>query len=153
MVYVQDIACPECSLAFGWHVHLHINPVPAEVGRVRRAIRAALSSWSCFPHVVEDTVLLASELVGNAIKHGPQALVTVNLLELADRLLLEVTDASPALPKVHQPLPEDEQGRGMYLVQTVASAWGTRREPTGGKTTWCTITLHPGGGGASQPSR
>lgn len=145
MVYVRDVVCSDCNLTFGWRLHLHLLPRPAEVRGARRAVHASLSSWGCLPPVVDDCVLLTSELVGNAVMHGADAPITVNLLQLGDRLLLEVTDASPAVARVQSAGPEDEQGRGMYLVQAIASAWGTRLDSSGGKTVWCTVTLHPGG--------
>ncbi|AVH60691.1 MULTISPECIES: ATP-binding protein [Streptomyces] len=148
----RSFACSDCNLAFGRHLHLHVYPVSAEVGGVRGAVRAALSSWGCPPQVIDDSVLLTSELVGNAVMHGPSASITVNLMQVGDRLLLEVTDASSARPAVRQSGPGDEQGRGMFLVQAIASAWGSRRESHGGKTTWCTVALD-GGGDPPRPPR
>ncbi|MGW1544261.1 ATP-binding protein [Streptomyces sp. NPDC002309] len=148
----RSLACSDCNLAFGRHLHLHVDPVAAKVGGVRGSVRAALSSWGCPPQVIDDSVLLTSELVGNAVMHGPRTSITVNLLQVGDRLLLEVTDASSARPAVRQSGPEDEQGRGMYLVQAIASAWGSRRESHGGKTTWCTVALD-GGGDPPRPPR
>lgn len=108
---------------------------------MRRAVRTALSTWGCPPCVVDDGVLLASELVGNSVRYGPDARITVNLLQVGDRLLLEVTDASSVRPAVQRADPADEQGRGMFLVQAIASAWGSRRDAHSGKTTWCTLAL------------
>lgn len=144
MMSVRKPACADCDLAFDWHLHLHLPPAPAEVSRVRRAVRTALSSWGCPSRVIDDCALLASELVGNAVKYGTQVLITVNLLQVGDRLLLEVTDGSSARPAVRQADPEDEQGRGMYLVQAIASAWGSRWDSRSGKTTWCTLALDGG---------
>ncbi|MFF9119080.1 ATP-binding protein [Streptomyces massasporeus] len=145
----RSLPCSDCNLAFGRHLHLHIHPVPVEVGRVREAVRKALSAWGCPSPVIDDSALLASELLGNAVMHGPDALITVNLVHVGDRLLLEVTDASPVRPTVRQSGLEEEQGRGMFLVQTIASAWGSRQESPKGKTTWCTLALD----GAVQPPR
>lgn len=150
-VSVRNLACADCDLAFDWHLHLHLPPAPEEVSRVRRGVHTALSSWGCPSHVIDDSVLLASELVGNAVKYGTDALITVNLLQVGDRLLLEVTDASCARPAVRRADPEDEQGRGMYLVQAIAAAWGSRWDSCGGKTTWCTLALD--GSGDTTPPR
>ncbi|MER6113193.1 ATP-binding protein [Streptomyces hirsutus] len=145
----RSLPCSDCNLAFGRHLHLHVYPVPVEVGRVREAVRTALCAWGCPSPVIDDSVLLASELLGNAVMHGPDALITVNLVHVGDRLLLEVTDASPVRPTVRQSGLEEEQGRGMFLVQAIASAWGSRQESLRGKTTWCTLALD----GAVQPPR
>ncbi|MET8956562.1 ATP-binding protein [Streptomyces sp. NPDC004129] len=138
---IRTFSCADCDLAFDWHLHLHVPPAPAEVSRVRRTVRMALFSWGCPSSAIDDSVLLASELVGNAVRYGPDTWITVNLLHVGDRLLLEVTDGSSVRPAVQQTDPADEQGRGMYLVQAIASAWGSRREALGGKTTWCTLAL------------
>jgi hypothetical protein len=56
-------------------------------------------------------------------------------------LRVEVSDASsqepPAAPGL--PGPEQESGRGLYLVDTLATRWGTLpREPLG-KTVWAEV--------------
>ncbi|MFJ1744923.1 hypothetical protein ACIOJD_01585 [Streptomyces sp. NPDC088116] len=43
-------------------------------------------------------------------------------------------DHSPARVVVGHPGPEEEHGRGMSLVATLARAWGRR-----GTCTWCTV--------------
>ena len=139
-VYASGTACSGCEAASGEQLHLHIRALPAEVRKVRRKVRQTLTWWGCSSETVDDMVLLASELAGNAVVHGGDGLITVNLLRLGNRLLLEVTDASPVAPTVRQAGSEDEQGRGMYLVEEIASAWGVRREPGGGKAIWCTLT-------------
>lgn len=141
--------CSDCNLGFGRHVHLHLRSVAAEVGRARATAGAALASWGCPPEAVDDGRLLVSELVGNAIRHAPGTWITLDLMQLGDRLLVEVTDGSTAQPVVHRADPEQEQGRGMYLVQAIASAWGARREGRGRKTTWCTLAI--GGSAEARP--
>ena len=136
--------CPDCDFAVGHQLHRHVPAVPAEVVRVRGAVLAALVGWRCPTKVVEDAELLVSELLTNAIVHGGGTSVTVNVLHLDRRLLIEVTDASPARPAVRGAGPEDERGRGMLLVEAIASAWGSRRELGRGKTTWCTLALDCG---------
>ncbi|MGV9255219.1 ATP-binding protein [Streptomyces sp. NPDC003697] len=137
--------CHDCALPYGRYLHLHVHPAAAELGRVRSEVRAVLSSWDCPPGVIDDCVLLCSELLANAVTHGPAASIGVNLLQAGERLLLEVTDASAKHPVVRQAEPDDEQGRGMLLVQEIAAAWGSCREPGGRKTTWCTLLPPPTG--------
>ncbi|MEU6807514.1 ATP-binding protein [Streptomyces sp. NPDC046831] len=118
----------------------------AELGRVRREVRSVLSSWDCPPSVIDDCVLLCSELVANAVTHAAAGSIGVSLLQAGERLLLEVTDVSAKHPVVRHADPDDEQGRGMFLVQEIAAAWGSCREPNGRKTTWCTLLPPPAGG-------
>ncbi|MFZ3554550.1 ATP-binding protein [Streptomyces sp. BH055] len=142
--------CADCDLGVGRQLHRHVRAVPAEVVRVRAAVLAALTSWGCPPGAVDDGELLVSELVTNAVVHTTDTTVTVNVVDLGNRLLIEVTDSSPVRPALRTVGPEDEQGRGMQLVEAVASAWGSRREPGRGKTTWCTLALD-GGDAARRP--
>lgn len=74
-------------------------------------------------------LLLASETVTNAVKHGaPRAGETVDVeADLsADRLWVGVTNGGPACrhlpaaPAVHEPT-----GRGLFLVDELSDAWGT----------------------------
>jgi hypothetical protein len=39
------------------------------------------------------------------------------------------------------PAPEAEGGRGLWLVDQLARAWGVNRHPDGGKIVWCTLNL------------
>ncbi|MEU0603975.1 ATP-binding protein [Streptomyces sp. NPDC006393] len=133
--------CADCDLGIGRHVHLHLWPVAAELRRVRTAVGAALASWGCPAETVDDGRLIVSELVGNAIRHAPEAWITLNLMQIGDRLLVEVTDGSAARPVVRRAGLQEEQGRGMHLVQAMASAWGARRDGPGRKTTWCTLPV------------
>ena len=88
--------------------------------------------------------LLITELVANAFKHG-RGLSHVRV-ESNDHLLhVEVSDANSADPRVADPPPtgEDERGRGLLLVATLASSWGSRPETrSGGKTVWFDLA-HP----------
>ena len=68
-------------------------------------------------------------------------------VELREDLLhLAVRDGSPQLLRLVTdpvPDPEAEGGRGLWLVEQLARAWGVNRHPDGGKVVWC--TLHLGG--------
>jgi hypothetical protein len=84
----------------------------------------------------EDTVLLATELVTNAVRHG-RGEVTVRLWPGPDVVRVEVSDANP-----HRPEPggydlDAEDGRGLLIVGALGSRWGTAPLPGGaGKTVW-----------------
>lgn len=135
------LVCSDCDWGFGRHVHLHLRPAAAEVGTARATVDAALTSWGCPPGVVDDSRLLVSELLTNSVNHAPGGWITLDVMLVGDRLLVEVTDDSLAQPVVRQPDHRQEQGRGMFLVQAIASAWGARTGRRGGKTTWCTLAV------------
>lgn len=79
----------------------------------------------------ETAVLLTSEFVTNGIMHGAGG-VTVVVLETRDGLRIEVTDAGSAtLPRVRASADDDENGRGLLLVDCLASRWDHVRGEAG----------------------
>ena len=113
---------------------------PAELASApaaRRFVTSALRSWHC-DALVEPTQLLVSELVVNAVLHAGSP-VTVRV-ELRDaRVRVEVADASPAALEVRPVDPASVTGRGLLIVDALASAWGV--DPTDdGKIVWFELT-------------
>jgi anti-sigma regulatory factor (Ser/Thr protein kinase) len=80
-------------------------------------------------------VLLVSELVTNAVRHAGSTLtVAVAIGRAAVRV--EVRDRSPRLPALRESTGgDDEWGRGLVLVDALASRWGAERLPSG-KRVW-----------------
>ena len=106
----------------------------ASAGQARRFVDQVLSRWRC-DSVLDDVKLLVSELVTNAVIHaGSEVEVAVRLLN--DAVRIEVVDRAPVSKlKPSMPGHDDESGRGLLLVETMASAWGV--EPIdGGKSVW-----------------
>lgn len=88
-------------------------------------------------------ILLTSELVTNAITHG-ESPVTVAVSWSGRALRIEVHDRSRFMPA---PWPvidrvDAETGRGLLLVDTLASDWGFYRTP-GGKAVYFTLDCDP----------
>jgi two-component sensor histidine kinase len=96
--------------------------------------------------------LLASEVVTNAVKHGPSGgLVEVGVSRAGDRLRVAVRDETERRPVRLEPEPTALSGRGVLLVDRLSAAWGV--EPEGRtKTVWFEVSLRPRaprrGGGA-----
>lgn len=108
--------------------------------RLRRLVRASLIHWRR-PDLVETAELLLTELATNALRHahGPDIGVRVQLQD--DHLVIEVRDGSPLVPVPRCAGPDDENGRGLLLVEALADAWGVSAD---GTTTWCTVSLADG---------
>ncbi|MDX2967172.1 ATP-binding protein [Streptomyces acidiscabies] len=87
-----------------------------------------------------DTVrLIASELVTNAVVHG-KGPVTVTLFHRPGRLVIDVFDTNPAAPQMSWAQDDDENGRGLAMVDRLAlhCSW----MPSGrGKRVWAEIEL------------
>lgn len=108
--------------------------------RARAFASGVLTSWR-FPAELQDLgVLAASELVANSLQHGTPPM-RLRLRRTDRRLIIEVTDGDDHLPRRRCAEPGDESGRGIAIVATIASHWGSRRSPDGGKAVWCEFLL------------
>jgi anti-sigma regulatory factor (Ser/Thr protein kinase) len=107
---------------------------------LRAWVRARLAGLS--REIVQDTELLATELVTNAFEHaaGPVAL----RLELrADRAVVrvEVEDGGPdLLPAQAAASPDSYRGRGLLLVDALSTGWGVE-DKHGRKTVWAEVPM------------
>jgi len=117
---------------------------PASVGLARRRVRDHLAAWGHGPDdpALADAALLVSELATNALRHGPRAEseFEVAVTALADgSCLLEVSDEGRAAPRTRAPEPWEESGRGLHLVEHLATAWGVWSRGGHGKTVWALV--------------
>ncbi|MEU5420773.1 SpoIIE family protein phosphatase [Streptomyces sp. NPDC001407] len=111
--------------------------------RARAFASGVLVSWR-FPTELRDLgVLAASELVANSLQHGTPPM-RLRLRRTDRRLIIEVTDGDDHLPRRRRAEPADEAGRGISIIATIASSWGSRRTPGGGKAVWCEFALPAG---------
>jgi anti-sigma regulatory factor (Ser/Thr protein kinase) len=106
----------------------------------RQALRQLLTSARVDTDTSETAVLLATELVTNAVEHGQGAAYLDANVE--DRMIrLEVSDSSTVAPRPNTEVTElDERGRGLLLIDALASRWGVRPR-SDGKTVWCELDL------------
>jgi len=113
--------------------------VPATVEAVPAARRHVVTLARRLGLILSDDLLntielLASEVIANAVLYS-DATCDVSVTRNLRGVRVEVTDTHPSLPTVSEAGPDDESGRGLLLVDTLADAWGT--EPNSpGKTTW-----------------
>jgi len=89
---------------------------------------------------LQVALVLISELVTNAVVHA-RTQVDVRVEMGTDHLRVEVADRDPRLPLPSAQAPDAPGGRGLFLVQELATAWGTEL-CAGGKVVW--FTLHSG---------
>ncbi|MFI5616245.1 SpoIIE family protein phosphatase [Streptomyces sp. NPDC051567] len=108
--------------------------------RARAFAQGVLASWRFPVELCDLGVLAASELVANSLQHGTPPM-RLRLRRTDRRLIIEVTDGDDRLPRRRRAEPADETGRGISIVATVASSWGCRRTPGGGKAVWCEFAL------------
>jgi len=105
--------------------HKMLSPVPSSVAAARSFVLAAARSW----HVTvlaSELALVVSELVANAIEHGSGS-VGVAAFKRGDGVQIEVTSAITAHgPRRLDPSPLRPTGRGLLVVDALASDWGHR---------------------------
>jgi anti-sigma regulatory factor (Ser/Thr protein kinase) len=109
--------------------------------RVRTFVRRALAAWGV-SRSSEDVVLIASELFSNAVLHGA-GVAQVRLVRGRDGVRVEVLDGgSGAVPTVMSPAAAASiTGRGLRIVDRLASSWGTTRDRDGTTTVWAELAL------------
>ncbi|MFG2432855.1 SpoIIE family protein phosphatase [Streptomyces sp. NPDC048590] len=108
--------------------------------RARAFATGVLASWRFPVELCDLGVLAASELVANSLQHGTPPM-RLGLRRTDRRLIIEVTDGDDHLPRRRRAEPADEAGRGISIVATIATSWGSRRTPGGGKAVWCEFEL------------
>jgi anti-sigma regulatory factor (Ser/Thr protein kinase)/anti-anti-sigma regulatory factor len=122
---------------------LRLAPTPNAPATARAFVRQVCEYWRlALPDgtVAEWAVLLADELVTNAVVHARTEL-RLRLELRGDRLHIAVRDGSPRLLHLVAPDAREEGGRGLWLVEQVAHAWGVNRHRDGGKVVWCVLSL------------
>jgi len=103
---------------------------PEAAAHARGQVRAAIRAWEV--DVDPDVaVLLASELVTNAITHEPNQTVTLVITCSCGHLRVDVHDTSCCLPVVLEAPVDAEAGRGLMLVATLSDEWGFYRTHAG----------------------
>ena len=122
-------------------VSLALPPEPESVRQARTWVRACCGAWLIPAGVADDAVLLASELVGNAVLHGRSPLEL--RLQLGRGVLrIEVYDEDARLPSPTVPNADALGGRGLQIVAGMSRSWGADPVP-GGKLVWCEVSLLP----------
>jgi anti-sigma regulatory factor (Ser/Thr protein kinase) len=123
---------------------------PAGVGEARHRMREQLSRSGMSETVVDDAVLILSELLSNSYRHGrPLGQAEVgdgNIraawhVDKAGRLTVEVTDGGgPTRPIPATPSVTARGGRGLNIISALAQDWGVRDSATGEVTVWVIVT-------------
>ncbi|MDT0429478.1 SpoIIE family protein phosphatase [Streptomyces salyersiae] len=109
------------------------DPVGRSVATARAFVRDTLQGWG-YTDVVDDAVVLTSELVTNAVVHAGTA-ADVLCLRTEDGVRVEVSDHYPEreIPLQSSGLdfgsPDREGGRGLLLCAALATRWGVEYSP------------------------
>jgi anti-sigma regulatory factor (Ser/Thr protein kinase) len=115
-----------------------LPPEPSSATRARTLTRERLEA-SCSTDAIETIALLVTELVTNAILHARTPLL-LTLESRPDHVRICVEDASNEQPALRRYDPDAVTGRGLALVEQLASSWGVDNTPAG-KVVWCEVLL------------
>jgi len=121
-----------------------VDSVPA----ARSFLAKLLDGWGVADQLIDDASLMASELMANAVEHG-SGVVHLEIAVDDDGLLrVGVHDDAVELPVMNDVTETGLDGRGIWLVQSIARDWGSDssgEEP--GKTVWFELTTLRTGSG------
>ncbi|MFE3451926.1 ATP-binding protein [Nonomuraea sp. NPDC059194] len=131
-------ALQERYTSYSWHLE-GFTPVTA-----RRAVEETLFLWGMPAESVDDAMLIASEIATNAAMHVRPELrragfIHAHIGQSSDTLRFEIADPDPRTPRLIQATSDDEQYRGLIIVDALAKDWGFYRASMGlGKIVWWT---------------
>ena len=118
-----------------WTDELALVPDETAPGRARAFVRGVLAENGWLEQV-ENALLLTTELTTNALLHAGTA-IRIDVAGNPDTLTVRVADHTPGrlagVPRAPDEL--HEGGRGLYLVDTLSSSWGTEHSKSG-KAVW-----------------
>jgi serine phosphatase RsbU (regulator of sigma subunit)/anti-sigma regulatory factor (Ser/Thr protein kinase) len=100
----------------------------------RRFARAEVTALGA-DQLADDVELAAAELLANAVQHGLPP-ISITVTGTPERVRLEVSDGNSRPPVRPAPNVTNMTGRGIAMLDALATRWGVQPEPDGGKTIW-----------------
>ncbi|HEY3941647.1 MAG TPA: ATP-binding protein [Acidimicrobiales bacterium] len=114
-------------------------PRDASPAEARAWARSSLRSGGIAGVDVGDVLLVVSELVTNAVRHGSGA-VDVELRVEGDAVGVGVHDSGRVFTPPPPGAPDGAGGRGLFLVAAISRQWGIEASASG-KTVWARVPL------------
>jgi anti-sigma regulatory factor (Ser/Thr protein kinase) len=123
---------------------LELGPLPTAIGCGRDHARLVLSEWG-LDHLVDDVVLLVSELLTNSLKASwalktPTPIV-LRLLANDRQLIIEAWDQWVEGFELRRGNPDSDHGRGLTVVATLSQRWGVGRISEHYKVVWAELVV------------
>lgn len=134
-----------------------LGALPTVSSVARGFVGVTLNGWG-LEALTDVAELLVSELTTNVVRaatnpdgtlryddDGKLPLLWIRLLFDHERLMLEVWDTLPAAfgaPVTRHPEPDEESGRGLEIIETLAEDWGWETVPGwSGKKVWAILKV------------
>ncbi|WP_141583712.1 ATP-binding protein [Actinomadura sp. WMMA1423] len=133
-------------------IQMTVQGEEASVRLVRELVRYALINWSYGRVLVDDSAVVMSEIITNAVNAAKGHELSIRIAVHEGAPLLECWDPSPELPRACEAGLDALSGRGMAIIAAYAKDTGVRPSPTGqGKVVWALMpTNDPGPAEPSQ---
>jgi anti-sigma regulatory factor (Ser/Thr protein kinase) len=120
-------------------LHWDLDSSAEAVRRMRRELDLALDLRNVPGDAHEAVLLVANELAANAVEHVGSRVHVVAVFS-GRSVRIGVSDASPDAPRLQPPNPFTRRGRGLQLVDGLASRWSWSAGGGGkGKTVWAEV--------------
>ncbi|MQY10280.1 hypothetical protein SRB5_03870 [Streptomyces sp. RB5] len=115
---------------------------PRSIAVARSVVRSVLGEWGR-GDLVDNVVSATSELVTNALRHGVREAVAADakplmlgLMRRGSAVVCAVFDPGTGVPRLSEPDPLAESGRGLHIIASVSDVWGWSKPGPSGKAVW-----------------
>lgn len=146
------VALPRPGPAVPPRAFLDLGAVLTAPGCARAWSREILREWQ-LTELADTAELIVSELVTNSVTApGGRGMPVIRLVLTLDRgeLAILVRDDKPGAPLPRNAGRDDENGRGLQLVESLSdrSGWYPVQHEAGAKVTWAVLRADPAPGNA-----
>jgi anti-sigma regulatory factor (Ser/Thr protein kinase) len=121
---------------------VRLPPHPSAASAARRFVCETISSWGLPPP--DDTSLLTSEVVTNALNHA-EGNVAIRVRRENNHAFVEVHDHQSEPPVQREVDPQRRGGNGLILLDALAECWGVTQIHDDGKIVWFEVPLPSSG--------
>ena len=130
---ILAVHCPMTTSAHP-RSEIELPALSSSPRRARRFVRDTLEQLEVPIGTIDDAELVATELVTNSVMHAHSEVVVS--IECVNRLVrLRVDDHSAVRPVVRTAAPDAATGRGLFIVEQLATQWGVDLHRDG-KSVW-----------------
>lgn len=121
----------------GAEISIDLPRALTSAATAREFVTSAVAGWDLAP-LLDDAVLVASELTTNAVTHA-ESCCRIRLSLTPASLRIDVIDTGTGTPEPQPATVTEEHGRGLHLVAALTTAWGLEDVPGDGKTVWAEL--------------
>lgn len=116
---------------------LELPEALTSVRTARQFVTGKVTEWKVEP-ILDDALLVVSELAANAITHAESG-CRIRLSLNPATLRIDVIDTGAGTPEPQPASATEEHGRGLLLVAALTTAWGLEIVPGEGKIVWAEL--------------